>query len=96
MQADDAVGPRAVIHGDLLSQAFGQFLPHDAPDEINTAARRERHDQAYRLNRELLCRHRLRCKQHGAKDEVASNICEHDSSSDNEQVYSPELGGRKC
>jgi hypothetical protein len=70
LRSDEAARPRPVLDDDLLLQAFRHRLRERPGDDVQVAARRQRHDQTDRLARILLSRRECghqHCDGRGAK-----------------------------
>ena len=64
--ARDASSTRKIFHVELRAGVLGEFLRHDAADDIGSRAGRIRHDHFHRPFRITPGRFRLRRGGHGA------------------------------
>ena len=55
LRADERAAARPVLHHEGLSEVLREALGEQASDDVITAARRARHDDAHRPGRILLC-----------------------------------------
>src|SRR3954470_16115192 len=70
--ADGGAGAGLVFDDHRLAQAQGELFPDRAGDDVDTAARWERRDEADRARRVLLCESR-RAEQHPQENEDAAS-----------------------
>jgi hypothetical protein len=74
---DDAAGAGLALHQDRLADALAELLPDNARDDVDAAARCERHQQADRMAWEFGLRRRAgrECKDECGDDRHPNGFC---------------------